>query len=264
MFKMTSNKFLHYSFLWLLASLPMTAAAQQVSDSDQTIVESGAFLNSHPDIHHRHLGVSHLEAGRLARAFTAFQRAAYYADKPSQSMVAAMYWEGRGVARDRALAYAWADLAAERHYPALLVQREEYWSQLEPSERDRAVAEGEAIYARYGDDVAQPRIERVLRRERMRGTGSRAGYAGNVKVVLPMQSAGGSAGGTPDSPTVSVAGGQFYDSKFWNPREYHRWTESLWKEAPSGRVEVGDLKQADPKGKAPEPVEQGSAGTPEE
>ncbi len=61
---------------------------------------------------------------------TKFLRAARYADKPSQAMIAQMLWNGDGVPVDRVMAYVWADLAAERGYPAFIATREKFWSEL--------------------------------------------------------------------------------------------------------------------------------------
>jgi TPR repeat protein len=53
-------------------------------------------------------------------AMQPFRRASFFADQPSQGMVAEMYWNGDGVPCDRALAYARMDLAAERGYASFL------------------------------------------------------------------------------------------------------------------------------------------------
>src|SRR3546814_2441093 len=94
------------------------------------MVTSG-FLNSHPDLRYRLLGMEAMREDRHGDAFKFFRRAAHFADKPSQGMVAEMLWNGDGVERDRALAYAWMDLAAERGYAGFLGLRERYWSRSE-------------------------------------------------------------------------------------------------------------------------------------
>src|SRR5687767_7064117 len=71
----------------------------------------------HPDTHYRRLGFTSYAAGNHYEAVSYLTRAARYADKPSQLALALMYWEGDGVDADRARAYAWADVAAERGYP---------------------------------------------------------------------------------------------------------------------------------------------------
>ena len=164
----------------LLARLPFAAAAQNTSSpppdptADPVMLTAG-FLSGHPDLRFRLLGLEEYKKQNFEDALKFFQRAAYYADKPSQGMVAEMLWNGQGALQDKAQAYAWMDLAAERGYAGFLGLRERYWSDLSEAERDRALAEGQAIYAKYGDAAAQPRIAGVLRRERRQMTGSRTG-----------------------------------------------------------------------------------------
>ena len=55
------------------------------------------------------------------------------------------------------------DLAAERGTEWLVVQRERFWEALSADERERAVREGRALYAEFGDPAATPRLERELR-----------------------------------------------------------------------------------------------------
>src|SRR5690606_16599770 len=120
-----------------LAGLATTVTAQASARDGQAphpdyanlpeIIESDTFRNGHPDIRWRQDGMQALERNDPRRAFDYFQRAARHADKPSQAMVAEMLWTGRGVIRDRPLAYAWMDLAAERQQRDLLIKREYYW-----------------------------------------------------------------------------------------------------------------------------------------
>lgn len=228
------------SALLLCAWLAQPALGQQLSSNEATVVEQRAFLDAHPDLDYRIRGMQALNNGDPAAAMTALQRAAWYADKPSQALVALMYWEGRGVAQDRALAYAWMDLAAERGYPDMLAQRERFWAALDASQQARAVSEGQAVYARYGDSVAQDRIARVLRRQRTQMTGSRTGFTGNLNVVVPVPSVGGDDSAMP--ATITLSGSEYYASKFWNPAEYQAWHDLQWKLLREGRVDVGELE----------------------
>ena len=77
------------------------------------------------DLRFRLHGLEEFKAGRHEDAFKFFQRASFYADKPSQGMVAEMLWNGQGVAKDPALAYAWMDLAAERGYVDMVIEPKE-------------------------------------------------------------------------------------------------------------------------------------------
>ncbi|MGE3104810.1 MAG: hypothetical protein AB7F83_07285 [Lysobacterales bacterium] len=81
--------------------------------------------------------------------------------------------------RDRALAYVWSDLAAERGTPKLLAIREKMWVQLGQDEQARVAALGAEYYARFGDAVAKPRQIARMRRFARQRTGSRVGWDGN-------------------------------------------------------------------------------------
>ena len=219
----------------LATGLPQAASAQAppATDAlDQEILSSAGFLSAHPDLLNRGRGWAAYNQGRFDEALTWFQRAARYADKPSQAMVAEMLWKGEGGAADPALAYAWMDLAAERHYRSFVVLRERYWAQLDAARREDAIARGEAVYAEYGDAVAKPRIAAVLRRERSRTTGSRTGFVGSLKITVP------GPGGIPQT----IDGSRYYASKFWDPEEYQAWHDAVWKDPPAGRVDVGEIE----------------------
>lgn len=207
------------------------AQEQRVVDTDR-VLGSEAFLSAHPDLQNRHRGTLAYEEGRLEEALTYFRRAAWYADKPSQAMVGEMLWKGEGVARDPALAYAWMDLAAERGYRGFTIIRERYWAELDQAQREDAVTRGQDIYAEYGDEVAQPRIATVLRRERRRMTGSRTGFVGTLEVLIA------GPGGIPQS----ISGDRFYDAKFWEPELYQAWHDAVWMEQREGRVNIGDIE----------------------
>ena len=131
-------------------------------DADQDVMSSAGFLSAHPDLRWRAEGLDALEKDRAGEAFDYFKRAARYADKPSQAMVAEMLWTGTGVPADRPLAYAWMDVAAERAYIPFLAKREQYWNALSAAEQARALEIGAGIYDEYADTVAKERLERLL------------------------------------------------------------------------------------------------------
>lgn len=219
----------------LASELPGAAPADAGDPTRQAILSSDGFLSHHPDLRHRMQGTRAFEDGLYNDALSHFRRAARHADKPSQAMIAEMYFTGNGVDRDRALGYAWMDLAAERAYPAFLALREHYWAQLTDAERERAIAVGQDIYAEYEDAVARPRLERELRRGRRGTTGSRVGSVGNLVIELP-----DGPGGVP----MRVQGSQFYDRRYWEPAEYWAWQDEVWGAPLRGRVEVLPLRQA--------------------
>lgn len=180
----------------------------------------GEFLRAHPDLNYRLLGMDALQRGRHTEALRYFRRAARYADKPSQAMVAELLWEGRGTEADHAQAYVWMDMAAERGYPAFLAKRERYWRALSASQREFAMDSGHTTYAEYGDKVAKPRMAMALRRARLSTTGSRMGQqVGNLKI---------SVAGPGLAPTL-IEGSRFYDPVFWDPDLYQAWHDAIWK-----------------------------------
>lgn len=227
--------------LLLLALLPfsMAMAAENTSapppdpTADSLMITAG-FLTHHPDMKYRLLGLEAYKQKNYEDALRFFRRAAFYADKPSQGMVAEMLWKGEGAPLDRAQAYAWMDLAAERGYEGFMGLRERYWKAMDESERQRALVEGEAIYARFGDAAAQPRYETQLRRGRTQITGSRTGFTGNVKIIVP------GPGGE-----QSIDGSKFYDERYWDAKKYWAYTDQVWMKPRIGRVDVGEVEQVD-------------------
>lgn len=231
-------------------SSPARSAPDPTTQRD---LAAAGFFESHPDLKFRGMGMQAYREGAHGKAATYFDRAARFADKPSQAMLAEMRWEGVGVPLDRALAYAWMDLAAERGYPELLAMRERYWDALDAADRERALTLGEAVYAEYGDAVAKPRIETQLRRDRRRIAGSRTGFAGNAKlfIMTPGASEAPSATATGGKegyyPITVIDGTRYYASDYWAPERYHVWQALQWQERMrEGNVEVGELEDVSP------------------
>lgn len=241
----------------LLLGAVASAPAATLSEDDPGIITSTSFLNRHPDLRFRSRAYMDYRAGRHAEAFRGFQEAARYADKLSQAMIAEMLWKGEGVAQDRALAYAWMDLAAERGSTPLVTLREQYWAGLDEAERSSAIERGAKVYDDYGDDVAKPRLARFLERERRQVTGSRVGHVGTV--VLPqsmhtsksiMTPKGSLAQGAAKTEvTTAIDGSIYYADRYWQPEAYAKWQETRWtaawlKAGGSGSVSIGDLIEA--------------------
>ena len=195
------------------------------------------FLSAHPDLRWRREGQHAYANERYDEAMTYFLRAARYADKPAQAMIAEMYWKGIGVAQDRALGYVWMDLAAERFYSNFLIKREEYWRTLNEDEQRDAIVRGQPLLAEYGDDVAKVRMAKVLRKERS-VTGSRVGFVGNLEII-PFTGPNAGSG-------MTIRADEYYAPKYWQADKYFEWQDQVW-DAPAarkGRVEVGDVEQA--------------------
>ena len=123
--------------LALLSPLPAAALAPEPASTDEFVMTSAGFLSYHPDLRFRLLGLAEYRKGNYVEAMVQFRRAARYADKPSQGMIAEMLWKGQGTAVDRPAAYVWMDLAAERAYKMMLVQREKYWAEMTEAEREK-------------------------------------------------------------------------------------------------------------------------------
>lgn len=149
-----------------------------------------------------------------------FRRAARYADKFSQHSLSLMYWHGVGTEADRALAYVWADLAAERGYRDLLLVREKMWMEMDADDRARALEIGPALYADYGDEVAQPRMEQWLRRARADITGSRLGASADRIKFMPRGQ------GTVDR---GLRPGDYYATDRWNADDYWQAEDRQWR-----------------------------------
>ncbi|KOO83347.1 SEL1-like repeat protein [Stenotrophomonas maltophilia] len=202
----------------LLGLLAMPAAGSGPpprTDAYETIVlQSHEFLVYHPDLRFRQLGMEARERGRDEEARNNFRNAARYGDKLSQAALADMLWNGQGGPADRALGYAWMDLAAERGTEWLVAQRERFWEALSADERERAVREGRTLYTEFGDPAATPRLERELRAGSMQQTGSRAGWSG------AMRSQGrGDAGPRVLQPEKHQL------ARYWDPVAYRQWQD---------------------------------------
>jgi len=216
------------------AAGPLAAAAPDGPPPDPAqdpMLITGGFLQHHPDMQYRMLGMEAYKAGRFEDAMRFFRRASFFADKPSQGMVAEMYWNGQGTPRDPVQAYIWMDLAAERGYLGFLSLRERYWQALAEAERARVADEGQAVYARFGDAAAKPRYEHQLRIGFRDMTGSRVGFNRGVSIVMP-----GPEGG------VAIPGSKFYDERYWNAKKYWAWQDGLWRKPKIGRVTIGEIE----------------------
>jgi TPR repeat protein len=192
---------------------------------DAEISSDGVFLKYHPDQFHRRMGLAEYAKGNYAEALRHFKLGAKFADKASQAFVAGMLWQGIGVERDPVAAYAWMDLASERGFRTFLKYREHYWSQLSESERLASTARGREVYARYGDEVAKKRLERLLR------MGDKWAYASVTHRAY--------------AKVNGLIG--FYDDKYWQPRRYWEWQDVVVQDAINeslgvGRVEIGPLQ----------------------
>lgn len=221
------------AFLAVFAAAPALAAAPTedacASVSAKPIpaeIMTPGFYQAHPDMRWRNAALDAYKKGQYATALRYFKRAASYADKFSQFMVAHLYWEGLGVAADHPLAYAWVDLAAERGYHDFAAQRESYWAQLDEQQRAEAVHRGQAVYTRYSDSVTKPNLERALRLATRNMTGGRTGL-----VTGPLS--------VTDVSGNYISAAVYYDQTYYQPEMYWCYEDAYWSRPKSPSVEVG-------------------------
>lgn len=212
-----------------------TGRGRFIPELDPAVVTSG-MLEAHPDLAGRQRGMDALLAGRPEDALAHFRRAAYYGDKPSQAMLGELHWTGQGVARDPALGYLWMFLAAERGYHEFQVWAQLYWEQLDEAARAEVAARGPALRDEYADAATAPRLARVMRRERQRGTGSMLDASGQGATITAYDN------GKP----VAIDGRRFYARENFDPAAYRGVQDRLWTAPLEGRVEVGEVEKVEP------------------
>lgn len=203
------------------------AAPSPLSLQEHAVVSSAAYLKGHPDLRYRQLGMAAAEQRKFVDARRYYTLAARHADKLSQALMAELLWNGQGGPADRALGYAWMDLAAERGTEWLLLRREAYWAALDEAERKRAVEEGQALYAEFADPVAKPRQEKEMRRNMGEMTGSRTGALGSTVMQVRF-----------NGQLVRVLPEVYYAPRLWQPDAYWNWQAQQLQEA-SAAVNVG-------------------------
>jgi uncharacterized protein len=74
----------------------------------------------------------------------------------------------------------------------------------------------------------------MLRRGLRQVTGSRVGFVGALQIHVP----------GPEGSWTSIDGSTYYADRYWRPRDYFAWQDEIWRNPPSGTVEVGPLDQA--------------------
>lgn len=218
-----------------------------------TGVPAGTVIDSaHPDQSYQQLGFERSLEGSYGDAQRFFRIAARFADKPSQLAIALIHYDGLGVPVDKAAAYAWSDLAAERGYPDFLVVRERIWSELDADGQQRALALGARLYAEYADAVAKPRLEARLHRGLTRATGSRTGAVDeSLQVSVVRKGYGRAVPGQLSGSGNALSGlaasasrvREYYASHRWRPAEYWTRIDEVW--LPEGRVKVGELQKVE-------------------
>lgn len=228
--------------------LSAQTVAVSVTPFEQELLEHEGILGAHPGLRWRREALLALEKGEQRSVQTWLERAARYADKPAQALIAERYWNGDGVGRDGALAYAWMDLAAERGYTLFVAHREKYWAKLDAAERRRALQLGQGIYAEFGDAVAKPRLARHLQGKRAQ-TGTRVATRSAVEVYLPPnRNPSGEAGigkGKSRGFYLGIRLPDYYRDEIWKADDYFAWQDEQYIGLPEGIVTVGSVETKD-------------------
>lgn len=220
--------------LLLLAAAKAVPAADKIDPVPPIGARSETFLRAHQDMKWRRSGLAEFDKADYDDALSQLLKAAEYGDKPSQALIAEMYWNGTGVGQDRARAYAWMDLAAERRYQQFVVKREYYWQNLSAAQQQDALSIGQDLYAHYGDTAALPRMDKQLTKVYRERTGSRFGSVGNMKVLARMD----------NGEFAQFRGDRFYRAQYWEPALYHQWKDAFWENPYGGAVDIGEIRKA--------------------
>ncbi|SEM42477.1 hypothetical protein SAMN05428989_3818 [Pseudoxanthomonas sp. GM95] len=219
----------------VLAATGFTATADAASkkatfyDVPADVMTDG-FFQGHLDLFYRRAGMRADKDRDFSEARKQYRLAARYADKPSQARLGEMYWNGEGGTQDRVMGFLFMALAAERGYESFTAHKMDYWRQLTEDERKRAVRQDKKMLADYGDEVAKPRWEAVLKREARRSTGSLLGGTGASALVINSPRGGG------------IDAQRFYAPQFWQPTQYWSMQDRLWAKENPGIVTVGDVE----------------------
>lgn len=236
----------------LLAALALALASSMATAAPPLTLTDASFMDiddmvlaakGRPNEEYRLHGLKAYQQGNYPDAMTRFEVAAYNADKYSQHYLSLMHWHGVGVPPDHVQAYIWADLAAERGSKRLLLIREKMWAELTPTQQAQVEARGTEFYARYGDAVAQPRVEGKIRAFARDMTGSRVGYR-NQRLDVSVGPPSGSFSGPGSQNQLSTPPSA--DELYGKDGGLHALT-TYWKEQDrllDGTVDVGPVTTA--------------------
>lgn len=138
----------------------------------------------HPGMRAFHTADSYYRAERYELALRYYLQASAWGHKASQFNVGTMYFNGHGVDKDRATAWAWFQLAAEREYPQMVDVAGSTWAELGEEERQNALATLKQLRSEYADEITLPRLKRSIDRRNRNATGSRLPGSGSSPVLV--------------------------------------------------------------------------------
>lgn len=111
------------------------------------------------------LAAQYWRDGKREKAAEMLQLAAGWGNKGAQTALGVAYFNGDGVAQDRALGLAWLALAAERQAPTASGLYVSARGLVDADEYERAITLYQHMRTVYGDDVAAVRADNRYRRE---------------------------------------------------------------------------------------------------
>ena len=111
------------------------------------------------------LAAQYWRDGKREKAAEMLQLAAGWGNKGAQTALGVAYFNGDGIARDRALGLAWLALAAERQAPTASGLYVSARGKVDADEYERAIALYQQMRTVYADDVAAVRADNRYRRE---------------------------------------------------------------------------------------------------
>ena len=136
-------------------------------------------------------GLEAYEDGKYDMAMTYLKDASYWANKPAQFNIGAMYHNGQGVEKDLVEAYAWFALSAERFGDAKMNElRDQTFAELTPDQQAQAKAREQELLAELGDDRRLAKVAMWFRKEKRDVTGSRVGFSGSALTIFSMSASG--------------------------------------------------------------------------
>jgi TPR repeat protein len=104
-----------------------------------------------------------IQAKDYATAFELYSTAARWGHKGAQYVIGEMFMQGKGVARDEVMGFAWLDVAAEAPDREFLKARKAAGKALSEAEMREATALAERISSAYGIEAAGVRCNKEMR-----------------------------------------------------------------------------------------------------
>jgi hypothetical protein len=145
---------------------------------------AGVSIFETPDEKEMKRAARSLEDNFESAAYKKFQRAAGYGNKQAQQNLGVMCYEGLGVNKNRARAYAWFKLSATLNDEGFALARDKVFGILTDEQKAEAETYYQAIEEEYGDAAALKRREKWVRKEKRQATGSRVGTVGALRMQV--------------------------------------------------------------------------------